>query len=134
MPTANGAIFTTNGEVGRRYGSRMDDVWGRTSYLRLARTDRNVCATRPRPRRPAARHGILGRGIKSHRWRMLNGRAVFEMEADERHSNPMGTLHGGIYIGGLRCQTSIIPAQPASLSSLLVRLDLDVVEPSRKQV
>jgi uncharacterized protein (TIGR00369 family) len=24
------------------------------------------------------------------------GRAVFEMEADERHHNPMGTLHGGI--------------------------------------
>jgi uncharacterized protein (TIGR00369 family) len=25
------------------------------------------------------------------------GRAVFEMEADERHHNPMSTLHGGIY-------------------------------------
>jgi uncharacterized protein (TIGR00369 family) len=25
------------------------------------------------------------------------GRAVFEMQADERHYNPMGTLHGGIY-------------------------------------
>ena len=25
------------------------------------------------------------------------GRAVFAMEADERHHNPMGTLHGGIY-------------------------------------
>ena len=25
------------------------------------------------------------------------GRTVFEMEADERHHNPMGTLHGGIY-------------------------------------
>src|SRR5947207_15743799 len=25
------------------------------------------------------------------------GRAGFEMEADERHHNPMGTLHGGIY-------------------------------------
>ena len=25
------------------------------------------------------------------------GRAIFEMEADERHHNPMGTLHGGIY-------------------------------------
>ena len=24
------------------------------------------------------------------------GRAVFRLEADERHSNPMGTLHGGI--------------------------------------
>src|SRR5262249_40500658 len=25
------------------------------------------------------------------------GRAVFEMAIDERHHNPMGTLHGGIY-------------------------------------
>jgi uncharacterized protein (TIGR00369 family) len=25
------------------------------------------------------------------------GHAIFEMEADERHHNPMGTLHGGIY-------------------------------------
>ena len=24
------------------------------------------------------------------------GRAVFELQADERHANPMGTLHGGI--------------------------------------
>src|SRR5262249_26195671 len=24
-------------------------------------------------------------------------RAVFEMRADERHHNPMGTLHGGVY-------------------------------------
>src|SRR5260370_30198003 len=24
------------------------------------------------------------------------GHAIFEMEADERHHNPMGTLHGGI--------------------------------------
>ncbi len=25
------------------------------------------------------------------------GRAVFEMQADERHHNPMGTVHGGIF-------------------------------------
>jgi len=25
------------------------------------------------------------------------GRAVFELQADERHHNPMGTLHGGVY-------------------------------------
>jgi uncharacterized protein (TIGR00369 family) len=25
------------------------------------------------------------------------GHAVFELEADERHHNPLGTLHGGIY-------------------------------------
>ncbi len=26
-----------------------------------------------------------------------SGRAVFELEVSERHHNPMGTLHGGIY-------------------------------------
>ena len=25
------------------------------------------------------------------------GRAVFQLAADERHHNPMGTLHGGVY-------------------------------------
>src|SRR3954454_10666057 len=25
------------------------------------------------------------------------GHAVFEMEVDERHHNPLGTLHGGVY-------------------------------------
>src|SRR5262249_29144153 len=25
------------------------------------------------------------------------GRAVFEMRAEDRHHNPMGTLHGGVY-------------------------------------
>jgi uncharacterized protein (TIGR00369 family) len=25
-----------------------------------------------------------------------NGEAIMELEADERHSNPMGTIHGGI--------------------------------------
>jgi uncharacterized protein (TIGR00369 family) len=25
------------------------------------------------------------------------GRAVFEMQADQRHHNPMGTLHGGVF-------------------------------------
>jgi uncharacterized protein (TIGR00369 family) len=25
------------------------------------------------------------------------GHAIFEMDADERHHNPMGTMHGGIY-------------------------------------
>ena len=25
------------------------------------------------------------------------GRAVFEMHVDQRHHNPMGTLHGGVY-------------------------------------
>lgn len=40
---------------------------------------------------PVAR--LLGLVLKS----IEPGRAVFELEADERHHNPMGTLHGGIY-------------------------------------
>ena len=36
---------------------------------------------------------LIGFALKS----VEPGRAVFEMEADERHHNPMGTLHGGIY-------------------------------------
>src|SRR4030081_2543450 len=40
---------------------------------------------------PIAR--FLGFAVKS----VEPGQAVFEMEADERHHNPMGTLHGGIY-------------------------------------
>jgi acyl-coenzyme A thioesterase PaaI-like protein len=34
--------------------------------------------------------GLEMRGIEP-------GRAVFELAADERHHNPMGTLHGGVY-------------------------------------
>src|SRR5882672_2658524 len=40
---------------------------------------------------PIAR--LLGFVLKS----IEPGHAVFEMEADERHHNPMGTLHGGVY-------------------------------------
>ena len=40
---------------------------------------------------PIAR--LLGFVVKS----IEPGHAVFAMEADERHHNPMGTLHGGIY-------------------------------------
>jgi uncharacterized protein (TIGR00369 family) len=40
---------------------------------------------------PIAR--LLGFALKA----IDSGRAVFEMEVDERHHNPMGTLHGGIY-------------------------------------
>ena len=36
---------------------------------------------------------LLGFVLKS----IEPGRAVFELQADERHHNPMGTLHGGIY-------------------------------------
>jgi uncharacterized protein (TIGR00369 family) len=40
---------------------------------------------------PVAR--LLGLVLKS----VEPGRAVYEMKADERHHNPMGTLHGGVY-------------------------------------
>jgi uncharacterized protein (TIGR00369 family) len=40
---------------------------------------------------PIAR--LLGFTLKS----IEPGHAVFEMDVDERHHNPMGTLHGGIY-------------------------------------
>jgi uncharacterized protein (TIGR00369 family) len=40
---------------------------------------------------PIAR--LLGFALKA----IEPGRAVFEMEVDDRHHNPMGTLHGGIY-------------------------------------
>jgi uncharacterized protein (TIGR00369 family) len=43
------------------------------------------------PQPPVGR--LLGFVLKS----VEPGRAVFEMEADERYHNPMGTLHGGIY-------------------------------------
>jgi uncharacterized protein (TIGR00369 family) len=40
---------------------------------------------------PIAR--LLGFAMKS----VEPGHAVFEMDAGERHHNPMGTLHGGVY-------------------------------------
>jgi uncharacterized protein (TIGR00369 family) len=43
------------------------------------------------PPPPIAR--LLGFVLKS----IEPGQAVFEMEVDERHHNPMGTLHGGVY-------------------------------------
>ena len=36
---------------------------------------------------------LVGFALKS----VAPGRAVCELEADERHHNPMGTLHGGVY-------------------------------------
>jgi len=43
------------------------------------------------PPPPIAR--LLGFTLKS----IEPGHAVFAMEVDERHHNPMGTLHGGVY-------------------------------------
>lgn len=40
---------------------------------------------------PVAR--LVGLALKA----IEPGRAVFEMHVDERHHNPMGTLHGGVY-------------------------------------
>jgi uncharacterized protein (TIGR00369 family) len=40
---------------------------------------------------PVAR--LVGLALKA----VEPGRAVFELEAGERHHNPMGTLHGGVY-------------------------------------
>src|SRR5262245_46166482 len=42
---------------------------------------------------PAPVGQLIGFTMKS----VEPGRAVFEMEVDERHHNPLGTLHGGIY-------------------------------------
>src|SRR5579884_307795 len=42
---------------------------------------------------PAPIGRLLGFIIKA----IEPGHAIFEMEVDERHHNPMGTLHGGIY-------------------------------------
>ena len=36
---------------------------------------------------------LLGFALKA----IEPGRAVFEMDVDDRHHNPMGTLHGGVY-------------------------------------
>jgi uncharacterized protein (TIGR00369 family) len=51
--------------------------------------DQKVVRGEPPPP-PIAR--LLGLVVKS----VGPGRAVFEMAADERHHNPMGTLHGGV--------------------------------------
>jgi uncharacterized protein (TIGR00369 family) len=42
---------------------------------------------------PPAIAGFLGFTVKA----IEPGHAIFEMEVDSRHHNPMGTLHGGIY-------------------------------------
>ena len=38
----------------------------------------------------------VGRLIGFRVTEVEHGRAVFELDADERHHNPMGTLHGGV--------------------------------------
>lgn len=40
---------------------------------------------------PIAR--LLGMEMKA----LESGRAVFKMKVDERHHNPLGTMHGGVY-------------------------------------
>jgi uncharacterized protein (TIGR00369 family) len=58
-----------------------------TTMLEQGQKVLRVEATPP----PIAR--LLGFGLKS----VEPGHAVFEMEADERHHNAIGTLHGGAY-------------------------------------
>ncbi len=58
-----------------------------TTILDLAR--KTLQGEAPPP--PVGR--LLGFVLKS----VEPGRAVFEMEAHERHHNPMGKLHGGVY-------------------------------------
>ena len=58
-----------------------------TAILELAQKMRRSEA----PSLPIGR--LLGLVLKA----IEPGRAIFEMEADQRHHNPMGTLHGGIY-------------------------------------
>ena len=58
-----------------------------TAILELAQKMRRSEA----PSLPIGR--LLGLALKA----IEPGRAIFEMEADERHHNPMGTLHGGVY-------------------------------------
>ena len=58
-----------------------------TAILELAQKMRRSEA----PSLPIGR--LLGLALKA----IEPGRAIFEMEADGRHHNPMGTLHGGVY-------------------------------------
>ena len=58
-----------------------------TTILELARKMQRGEAPPP----PIGR--LLGLRLKE----IEPGRAVFEMAVDQRHHNPMGTLHGGVY-------------------------------------
>ena len=62
------------------------------------------------------------------------GHAIFEMQADDRHHNPMGTLHGGVY-----CDLADIAMGYAFASTLVegetfttVELKINFFRPVRK--
>src|ERR1700722_18338396 len=71
-----------------RHNCRISEIGGSmTTILELAQKMQR--GETPPP--PIAR--LLGFVLKA----IEPGHAVFEMEVDERHHNPMGTLHGGVY-------------------------------------
>ena len=62
---------------------------GGHSHDHNARTRSEAVEGEQTPLRIARLLGFVPKSIEP-------GHAIFEMEADERHHNPMGTLHGGI--------------------------------------
>jgi uncharacterized protein (TIGR00369 family) len=56
-------------------------------------TQQNSEQAAPRETGPPPIARLIGITLKS----IEPGHAVFELAADERHHNPMGTLHGGVY-------------------------------------
>src|SRR5262249_5375251 len=65
---------------------------------------------------------------------MEPGRAVFEMEVDDRYHNPMGTLHGGIYCD--LADAAMGYAYPATLAAgetfTTVELKINFFRPVRR--
>ena len=63
-----------------------------------------------------------------------NGEAVFEMQADERHWNPMGTLHGGILcdIGDAAMGFAYATTLAEGESFTTIELKINFLRPVRK--
>jgi uncharacterized protein (TIGR00369 family) len=55
------------------------------------------------------------------------GRAVFELDAEERHANPMGTLHGGILCdladGAMGCAYASLLEEGESFTTLELKIN-----------
>ncbi|HTQ86512.1 MAG TPA: PaaI family thioesterase, partial [Candidatus Solibacter sp.] len=62
------------------------------------------------------------------------GEAVFEMEADERHWNPMGTLHGGVLcdIGDAAMGFAYATTLAEGESFTTIELKINYLRPVRK--
>lgn len=73
---------------------------------------------------------LIGFTMKS----MAPGHAVFEMEADERHHNPMGTMHGGIYcdLADAAMGYAYASTLGASEACTTVELKINFLRPVRK--